>query len=170
MSFLEHFRLAVRNQLGFETFHPESLDDHVEVYAFLIPKGIDEEESNCLKDFLSAFFLLHSRQTIKASFYSMGSYMYNWCGSRHITAHLEEHLLFYVEPCISQNCMDTVKKPTCIPWLVVEVDYDHVYADLSPDSRTRFDASIFAGVRTGEYHQVLERLRLQVRNEMSNRI
>ena len=89
MSFFDQFRIAVRNQLGFETFHPESLDDHVEVYAFLIPSGIDGEVIDQLNEYLAAFFHLHGRETLKTSFHGMGTYMYNWCGSRHITAHLE---------------------------------------------------------------------------------
>jgi hypothetical protein len=117
------FRLSVAKSLGFETFVEESLDDHEDHYAFLVPEDTPGDIAIQIRDFLQVCFSNGGFHVDRADFFEEGTYQYNWCGSRHLTTHLGRHWLFEVHPA-SSTSLPLPPKPLCDPWVVVAVDYD----------------------------------------------
>ncbi len=154
------FRVSVQNALGFETFYPERLDDSVEIYAFLVPPGISEKVRDDLGNYISAMFQNAGRICEGVTWHDCGSYQFNWCGSRHITASFDTHLVFWLSNDQSEPVplVELPPKPQLDRWIVVEVEYDHVRADLYPDSCMRFDSVYAVATVEGKYMDTKHRL------------
>ena len=163
MSFLA-FRAYVAKTLGFETFVPESLNDLSLQYAFLIPQETSMEVAEEVRDFLLACFANKGFRVANVVMFDEGTYSYNWCGSRHLTAHLERHWLFEVVP-EDTAIIPIPPKPSCDRWLVVEVEYDA----LRPEgSRVRFDTTYMTAATPPLFQATFERVRDYVANRVAN--
>lgn len=157
------FRLSVANSLGFETFVVESLDDHSQLYAFLVPDNVSQELAYEVRDFLQICFTNAGLSVDSTEFYEEGMYNYNWCGSRYLTMNLGKHLLFNVHYAIPTS-LPFPPKPSCDPWVVVSVAYNSV----KPDKfMCRYDTTEMAATTPENYMTTHNALKHKVDNFIS---
>ncbi len=164
----EAFRVSVRNALGFETFYPKCLDDAIEMYAFLVPTGVSEDVRNALGAYISAMFQNAGRICEDVTWHDVGTYRFNWCGTRHITAHFDTHLVFWLakpstEPVPS---IELPPVPEVDRWIVAEVDYDSVREDLYPNSFITFDSIYSGAINAGRYLELRDKLTEYVKDSI----
>ena len=152
------FRLSVAKSLGFETFVEESIHDYMEQYAFLIPEDVDRETAKQIRDFLQVCFSNNGYRVERADLFEEGTYEYNWCGSRHLTVHLERHWLFELAAC-ERTTLPLPPKPSCDPWVVANVDYDSMRP---AGSRIRYHTSYMTAATPATYMMTHERIRNSV--------
>ncbi len=164
----ESFRVSVREALGFETFYPECLDDSVEMYAFLVPSGVSEEVRNQLSEYISTMFHNTGRICEGITWHDSGSYHFNWCGSRHISAQFDTHLVFWLAKPSEESAplekKELPTKPETDRWIIVEVNYDSVRHEMFPDSCMRFDSAYAAAAKEGGYAELKQRLTESVKD------
>jgi hypothetical protein len=93
-SFISSLRLKCLGALGFEAFLPESLDDHEDLLAFMVPQSIHPDPA--LMMYLEGLIIELGRSCKSVQWMSGGTYENNWYGSRCHTHILGPHILFHV--------------------------------------------------------------------------
>jgi hypothetical protein len=151
-------RVSVRKALGFETFVEESLDDHCNLYAFLVPDSVDRTTAESVRDVVQVCFTNAGLRCESVQWFDEKTYEYNWCGSRHLTVHLDKHWQFKV---VSDEAtsLPIPPKPACDPWLVVSANYDEIKSE---NSFIRYDATYMTAATSETYMNVLHTIRTYV--------
>ncbi len=152
------FRATALRALGFDGFFTDSLDDHTDLFAFLLPASFHKSHpTHDLITYLLHLFEVSGWKSNGTKILETATYETNHYRSRHYTHTLGPHILFRMEYVGPQQSQQQLLKPD-LPynWSIVEADYDV----LKPtDCRIRFSTFLYEAASPEEYMDVHGRLK-----------